>query len=151
MAEIVGLRPPASDEARVLLMAIAGQESAWKHRRQVPVAHARSFWQFERGGGVAGVLSHPGSSGHVRAICEALEIPAHPRDIHEAMAWNDRLAVAMARLLLWTDPQPLPKIGDVDGAWGCYLRNWRPGKQRPKTWPDNYARAMAAVFPARSI
>ena len=59
--------------------------------------------------------------------------------------WDDVLAAAFARLLLFTDPAKLPKLGDADGAWQLYLRTWRPGKPHPHTWPDLYAQALEAT------
>ncbi len=55
------------------------------------------------------------------------------------------LAAAFARLLLLTDAKPLPQIGDVQGAWAYYVRNWRPGKPHPDTWPGLYKQAQAAL------
>ena len=55
------------------------------------------------------------------------------------------VAAGFARLLLWTDPRPLPAIGDVKAAWQYYLRNWRPGKPHEKTWAPLYAEAMEEV------
>jgi len=120
---------PASDPARVLVMAIAGQESNWAYRKQIG-GPARSYWQFEEYGGVAGVLQHPTTSGQARWVCAALDITCDVPTVYEAMAWNDVLAASMARLLLWTDPGRLPDLGDEQGAWNYYLRNWRPGLRK---------------------
>jgi len=141
--QLTGIVP--TQKARVLTMAIAGQESRWAHRLQVPVAYARGFWQFERGGGVAGVLSHPGSRGKIAAVCADLLISCDVATVYEAIAWNDTLAASMARLLLFTDPRPLPEIGDVDGGWSYYLANWRPGAPHPETWPARHATARELV------
>src|SRR5690606_35531315 len=46
-----------SDRATVMLLAIGLQESRFEHRRQIK-GPARGFWQFERGGGVRGVMTH---------------------------------------------------------------------------------------------
>jgi hypothetical protein len=54
-------------------------------------------------------------------------------------------AATMARLLLFTDAEPLPRLGDADGSWNYYLRNWRPGKPHPKTWRALYDAATASV------
>lgn len=132
---------PASDEAHVMVMAIAGQESNWQYRLQQG-GPARSLWQFEKGGGVAGVLSHPASSGKIKEICELLGIACDQNTVYEAMAWNSFLGCAMARLLLYTDAAALPKVGDVNGGWNYYLRNWRPGAPHPEVWPDRYKTAM---------
>lgn len=132
------------DKARVLMLAIAGQESAWEHRLQIG-GPARSFWQFEKGGGVAGVLSHPASAPRIRGVCVALHIPCDVPTVYEAMAWNDVLAASMARLLLYTDPDPLPDMGKVEDGWRFYLRNWRPGLPHHEAWPARYGTAMGLV------
>lgn len=86
---------------------------------------ARGWWMFERGGGVAGVLSHPTTLRHAQSVCLARGVTASPRNVWAALETDDVLAAAFARLLLWSDPEPLP--GDVEGAFAVYLRNWRPG------------------------
>ncbi|MNG31598.1 hypothetical protein D3C84_1174300 [compost metagenome] len=65
--------------------------------------------------------------------------------VYVAIEHDDVLAAALARLLLWTDPGKLPKLGDEQGAWDLYLRTWRPGKPHPETWPALYAQALEAV------
>jgi hypothetical protein len=132
--------------ARVLLLAIAGQESGWESRRQIG-GPARGFWQFERGGAVRGVLNHPVSTHPAAKLCAALAIPADEATVYEALAWSDHLAVGLARLLLLTDPAPLPGIGDEAGGWACYVRNWRPGKPHPDVWPLRHQAAVAAYSP----
>lgn len=142
LASVTGM--PSDDRERVLLLAIAGQESGLASRRQIG-GPARSFWQFERGGGVRGVLNHPASAHRIVQLCAALEIPADEATVYEALAWSDHLAVAMARLLLWTDAAPLPAVGDEAAGWSYYARNWRPGKPRPDAWAARYQAAVAAV------
>jgi len=139
LEDLVGIE--VNDQARVLEMTIAGQESNWQYRLQQG-GPARSFWQFESGGGVAGVLNHPASSASIRTVCDKLRIACNQSTVYEAMAWNDQLAVAMARLLLYTDPAALPAVGQVQAAWDYYLRNWRPGAPHPDKWPGLYQQAM---------
>jgi hypothetical protein len=142
----------ASEPAQVELLAIAIQESGLEYRRQVdsqgnPLSTlARGFWQFEAGGGVAGVMSHPASLPYAQDACMRLYVPWVQDDIHEAIAWNGYLALFFARLLLWTDAAPLPAMGDEQASWNYYQRNWRPGKPNPQAWPANYRLALAAVM-----
>lgn len=135
---------PHTDEARVMLVAIAGQESNWQYRKQVG-GPARSFWQFEEGGGVHGVLNHPSSQDKIITVCNALLISPSVSEVYEAMAWNDLLAAAMARLLLYTDAASLPPLGAQQEAWDYYLRNWRPGAPHPESWPRVYGIALDLV------
>jgi hypothetical protein len=133
--------PVQSPEAEVLMLAIATQESALRHRHQVG-GPARGFWQFERGGGLAGVLGHARTKDQLRAVCGALALPGEIDGLWEALPWCDPLQVTLARLLLWSDPKPLPLIGDKDTAWDCYLRNWRPGKPSRLRWDAAYDGAV---------
>lgn len=135
-----------SPEARVMLVAIGLQESRFVHRAQVPVAHAKGFWQFERGGGVAGVLRHPASQALAKEACFFADVAPNPTDVWNALEHDDVLAATFARLLLWTDPRALPPVGDTNGAWDLYLRTWRPGKPHPQTWPKLHAKARELVL-----
>ena len=148
-----GLRllPPAMDstEARVLMYAIGLQESRFTHRAQVidggGKGPARGYWQFERGGGVTGVLRHPASRFWANSVCNARNIPAQPLNVWLALETDDVLAAALARLLLFTDPARLPAVGEQADSWSYYMRNWRPGKPHPRTWPECYETALKAV------
>jgi len=142
----LALLPSAMDtpQARVLLLAIGLQESRFQHRRQIG-GPARGFWQFERNGGVRGVLTHPASRDDALRICAARDVAPVSATVHATLETDDILAAAFARLLLWTDPLRLPAAGDADGAWALYLRTWRPGKPHPQTWPALYAQALSAM------
>jgi hypothetical protein len=144
MASVLGPRPTVTPAARVMLLAIWGQEGDFKFRRQIG-GPARSYGQFESGGGIAGVLAHPLTGPWARQICAALDIPSDRATVFEAVAWNDHLSVAMTRLLLWTDVTPLPEVGEQAVAYACYAGLWRPGKPGPDRWPGNYSAAVAAV------
>jgi hypothetical protein len=137
-----GLGIAASDSARVLVMAIAGQESRWTARRQVG-GPARSYWQFEQGGGVAGLFRV--TPRQLGTVCAACDVTFDAATVFEAMAWHDTLACAMARLLLWTDPAPLPAVGDRDASWQYYLDLWRPGVPHPESWGGVYDQSLAAI------
>lgn len=127
--------------ARALLIAIALQESGLATRQQMH-GPAHGLWQFEAAG-VSGVLRHHASADRANALCRwrNVEIPA----VYYTLLSDDVLAAGIARLLLWTDPAPLPALGDVAAAWDYYERNWRPGKPRPEAWHYNYAIAHAAL------
>jgi len=143
---------PVSDRARVMVLAIAGQESRWEDRRQIgcytpgkyQTVGARGYWQFEGQYGSVGGLFQS-TRGELSAVCAALDIPFDIPDVYEAIAWNDTLACAMARLLLWVDPQVLPSWGDEDTAYGYYLRGWRPGAPSRERWSTVYPQALALV------
>ena len=148
-----------SAQARVMLIAIALQESRLTHRWQVidpkrpdVKGPARGLFQFEKGtrasrGGVWGVFLHQASKDRLAALCKARSVACDPDAIYAALEYDDVLAAGVARLLLWTDPKALPPVGDADAGWALYLRTWRPGKPHPETWPDLYRQAVAQVQP----
>lgn len=120
-----------SDRAVAMLLTIGRQESLFQHRVQVR-GPARGFWQFEKGtpasrGGVTGVFLHHATAGYARAAAVVRGVSPTPTAVYDALAGDAVLAAAIARLLLWTDPYPLPALGDGDAAWLLYLRTWRPG------------------------
>lgn len=143
MAPLVGIEP--TDQARVLLMAIAGTESNWTERLQGGGGPARGRHQFEGGdmSGLAQVLM--ACPIHAKAVCTALVIPYDRPTIFQAVAWNDTLDCAMARLLLWQHPPKLPALGDVQGAYQYYLDTWHPGAPRPAEWSGYYDQSLAAI------
>ena len=130
---------------RRFMVAIAGQESNWSARVQSGNGPAHSFWQFEKGGGVTGVLNHFSGRAHILKICDALKVTPTPQAVWTEMAKlrGDNLSFAMARLLIFTDRAQVPD--DDEGTWAYYLRNWRPGKPKPKAWARNMAEARRVV------
>jgi hypothetical protein len=130
--------------ARVMLAAIGLQESGFATRRQNG-GPARGYWQFEQGGGVRGVLSHPVTSAYAKSVCQLRAVAPVESDVYAALLSDDLLACAFARMLLFSDSAPLPALDDVSGAWSYYQRNWRPGKPRPDDWSHNYVTARGAV------
>jgi hypothetical protein len=140
----------AGKEATLMLLAIGLQESRFEHRRQVGGGPARGYWQFELGsaasrGGVWGVYLHRATHEDLRLLCRARDCNFDPAPIYRAIETDDVLAAGVARLLLFTDPKPLPAMGEAAKAWDYYLRNWRPGKPHRKSWAGLYAAAVEHV------
>jgi len=134
--------------ARVILAAIGYQESdGYKVRRQYGNGPAAGYWQFERGG-IKGVMSHKASEVLAVQMCRARGVEFRSEDIWQAFQTDDVLAAIFARLLMWTDSQPLPKLNDATGAWKLYAeRCWRPGKPHPDKWPASYAFGLTRGVP----
>ena len=143
-------------QAVVEMLAIQLQEAPNQEQRQIG-GPAVGIWQFEKNGGIRGVLRHPASRPHAVKALKALGIAPNETAVYAAMTSRDDVLDALfARLLLWTDSLPLPPVGDVAGAWELYLRTWRPGawsrgseKQKAalrQKWSINYARAMDQVL-----
>lgn len=128
--------------AERMLLAIGGQESAWKARVQLGNGPARGWFQFELAG-VRGVIRHPGTQRHAKNACDILLVGFDDASVYNTIAFNDALAATFARLLLFSDPRPLPI--DESGAWDYYLRNWRPGKPRPEKWRENWKVANSVL------
>lgn len=104
---------------------------------------ARGWWQFEQP--TIGLLfGHPVAGPRLRSMCEAAWVRAEPDDVWRCLEGHDMLAVGVARLLLFTDPRPIP-LTEAE-AWTCYAsRLWRPGKPHPWKWPHAWRTAMAAI------
>jgi hypothetical protein len=139
-----------SPEARVVLVAIALQETGLRSRWQIlndgGKGPARGLWQFERGG-VAGVHRHHSTHEHLRLLCRDVDCNFEPSAILAMLEHNDQLAAGVARLLLYSDAYPLPRVDDADGAWNLYAeRTWRPGKPHAHTWKANHAKACEVVL-----
>ena len=140
-----------SREARVLLLTTALQESGLLHRYQLVQGRpgvkgpARGLWQFERGGGVKGVLTHRASAALAKEIQEARGHGSGVDAAFQALEKDDVFAAAMARLLYYTDPYNLPEIGQAQRAWNLYLRTWRPGKPHPDKWNGYYTEVVEAL------
>lgn len=135
--------------AKVLLYATNRQENPKRLPQQVG-GPAVGDYQFERGGGVKGVVEHRSVAEITRAVCRERKVQCDTGSIYEALKTDTILAAALARLLYYTDPKALPGVGDEAGAWALYLRTWRPGAyaRQPEElrakWKKSYADAMAA-------
>ena len=140
----------ASPAATAMLLAIGLQESRFEHRQQLG-GPARSFWQFEKGGGIKGVLRHRISKRHAEAVCVLRGVEPTPDAVYAAMTRDDLLGCAFARLLLYTDPRPLPEPGQIVSSWNYYIRNWRPGKPHRHTWDSLYSDALGLMAGAATL
>lgn len=129
--------------ARVMLLTIGQQESRFLYRAQVPSKIARGFWQFEKGGGVKGVLTHMSSASEMTRVLDLIHVTRD--DVYQAIEYHDALAAVCARLLLYTDPHPLPAVSNAEGAWQLYSRVWRPGKPHRETWDVYHTKARQVV------
>jgi hypothetical protein len=153
LSAALALLPDRMDsvQARMMLLAIGLQESRLTHRYQIsPGATggkgpARGLLQFEQGGGVQGVMRHAATKEHAEQICAARGVEWNQLTIWRALEHDDVLAFAFGRLLLWSDPKPLPPLADVWAAWDLYLRTWRPGKPHRSTWAAFHKEARNSV------
>lgn len=146
VAPALALLDPRMDspEARCMLLAIGRQESAFMEREQIG-GPARGLWQFERNG-VLGVMNGHATATAAYNVCTKLGVPWGSTSILAQLAQDDELACVFARLLLWSDPRPLPEVGDLMGAWNVYERCWRPGKPSYTRWKETaYPQAVEAM------
>lgn len=136
--------PDAAQE----VMAICAQETDLRHRRQMGNGPARGLAQFEKGdaksrAGVYGVMNHAASRELTRHVCHERGVVFERDAIWAALEFDDVLAFALARLLLWTDTGKLP-TNQQDG-WATYLRVWRPGKPHPEKWATSWRMAKEVL------
>jgi hypothetical protein len=149
--------PPkmTSANAKAELYTIGYQESEFEHRVQIGNGPARGFWQNERTGGVRGIMNHAAVRDLTKKLCVDRDCNFDSYAIWNRMAEDDVFAAACARLLLWTDPKPLPSaydcaelpeniasVAEQTESWKLYARVWRPGKPHPKKWVKNRRRAV---------
>lgn len=150
-------RIPGGPAPEAMLIAIGLQESRFRVRDQIvpgkppgKIGPATGFWQFERGGGVKGVMSHPASKGPARLMALDAGLDFDANEIWESFAatQGDELACAFARLLLFTDPAALPRLhpDEAEEAWQTYLRCWRPGSPHRETWDAFWNQGLALVL-----
>ncbi len=145
--------PFPTNDPRVLrpLIAISGQEADMQYRDQIESPSgdlvdgpAMGLWQFERGGAVKGVVQHIASRQWAIKLCAERHVSFDTYSIWKALETDDILAAGMARLLIWTDPWPLPT--SQAAVWEMYeKRLWRPGKPHPDKWPGYWALATQVV------
>ena len=139
-----------------MLLAICGQEADWRHRDQIyagkragTIGPATGLFQFERAGGVAGVLRHTATAKLARRWCERADVKHEADAVWRALVGNDALACAFARLLLWSDPRALPKTEEA--GWEAYLWCWRPGKPHRPRWSICWAMAEKELAKAEAL
>lgn len=130
------------------VLAICFQESHLLRRRQMGGGPARGLAQFEKGnpkskGGVWGVMNHYIVGPLAKDVCEKLGVKPDVDTVYNELEHNDVLAFALARLLLWTSPEPLPTTQQA--CWDVYLRTWNPGKPRRADWPQSWLAARGLV------
>jgi hypothetical protein len=152
LAPALVLLPPAmgSPQAWHQQLVMGLQESKLQLRAQVVngggKGPARGLWQFERAGGVKGVLEHSATAELARSVCSDRGVPADPASVWRALETDDVLAAAFARLLLWTDAGPMPEPNQQQLGWQIYQRTWRPGKPHPETWPTHWLRVRRWLY-----
>lgn len=147
--QAAGIR--CSPEALRFLLAIAGQESECTHRYQIltggAAGPARSFWQGEKTGGMVLCVTSRGLDRRItdagKRLCEAASVRPEADAIWRALEGHDGLACGLARLLVLSDPAPLPE--DAGTAWRYYLRTWRPGRPYMEKWSRHWEAAGTAV------
>jgi hypothetical protein len=141
--------PQPSDAARRLMLCIALQESGpnlearYQNSPAASPGPARGWWQFEQGGGVAGVLQHSASRTMAYEVCDHTVVVPQPAAVWRSIEGNDLLACCFARLLIWTDPKAIPTTEEA--AWNYYLNLWRPGKPHRSAWTPNWKTASDTV------
>lgn len=137
-----------SPAAEAMLLAIGLQESDLDDRHQ-DGGPAHGYWQFEKNGGVAGVLRHKDTRALALEVLERLDYDAEyviTSDlVHTIIEHNQIVAAVFARLLLYTVPAPLPARDEPEKGWQQYLFAWRPGKPHPEKWAGFYKQAWDLV------
>ena len=134
----------ADAAGRLALLAFAGQETNWQNVTQIGGGPGRGPWQLGETT-CADVMYNPASEQMVLKVCAAAGVLPTPPTIYDALMTHPlSIGVALPRLLLWCDDNPLPAYGDEDACWACYLRVWKPGSPSRQRWSVVYPQALAA-------
>lgn len=125
-----------------MLYAIHLQEDPRCARWQYGNGPARGLFQMEEIA-VKDVMTRPATKldAHAYFTDRYCDYLYEPHMVHQALAFDDRLAVVFARLNLWNSPGRLPRAHEEVYGWELYLGCWRPGKPKPLTWTDNWRTA----------
>jgi hypothetical protein len=142
---------PDSQEATLCLLAFAGQETGWQNIAQEDGGPGRGPWQFEPAT-CSDVLENPETAEMAWEVCQALSsVPPTGEEVWGALLARPNLAVAFARLDLWSDPHPLPPLNDEAACLRTYARVWRPAWTTEGGTAAADARARFAGVYAQSI
>lgn len=145
--------PMNSPQATAMLLSIGLQESRFLHRRQIG-GPARGVFQFERGGGIKGVMTHQQTRGPLATALTELRyagVLGSAVELHKVVEHNDVVACVFARLLLYTVPLALPTRDEPGLGWSQYIDGWRPGKPHRETWTNFFTEAWHRVDQLESI
>jgi hypothetical protein len=141
--------PYVTDDAARFLLVVALQESgpmlvARYQGYPGEAGPARGWWQFEEGGAVKGVMTHQATKSVAGEVCSDCSVNHDTSAVWRALEGHDVLAVSFARMLVMTDPNPIPT--EEQPAWDYYINLWRPGKPHPDTWPTNWKVASDTIM-----
>lgn len=160
LALLPPIYPATRVQAEVQLVATGLQESRLVHRWQVidvvkpeTKGPARGLLQFERGGGVRGVMRHNLTREMSKHVCAQRGVEWDETAVWLAMEQDDPLSCAFGRMLILCDPVKLAPLGNNAEAFQTYLRCWNPGAFANGTeaeradlrrkWVNNYVTALA--------
>lgn len=139
--KVIALLPARMNtkEAMAFVFAVGFQETRFETRKQYNGGPARSYLQFEEGGGVHGVLNHWASDRLATEVCRERGVKPIAHDVWKAMETDDILGFAFGRLLLYTSPHKVPLEDQRAGAWAMYATElWRPSKPHIDRWPASH-------------
>jgi hypothetical protein len=142
MAKVAKFAPqlPDNRSVRVMLMAVAGLESDWSNR------DGGGLFKIDLGC-VNGLLAHADTEVLLDAALDEFGIiDKTPQHLFDLLGndQGDILCLAMARLVLWSDPDPFPAYDDQASMFAYYQSHWF-GLGAATRWPDVYGQSLAAV------
>lgn len=132
---------------RVLMTSIAGQESNWEHRVQIPSGMAHSLFQIEEAT-IPLIIANPASKELFTVGMDHFQIQDRSAPaLFDLMAdeAGDKVSVLFARLLLWCNPKPIPYEDEEQALFKYYRETWRPKHAVWARWPVVYGQAMMVV------
>jgi len=138
---------PRNRGVEVLMTSIAGTESDWADRVQIPSGMAHGLFQMQLNT-IEEIMVNPASRAifelgmddfgiNTRTAEHLFEIIAHPA--------GDVMAVFLARLDLWCNPNTIPFADEEALLFAYYRDTWRPLRADARRFSWAYGQALSIV------
>jgi len=138
---------PRNRGVEVLMTSIAGTESNWTFRSQIPSGMARGLFQMQLNT-IEDIMANPASKKlwelgmddfgiNTRTAEHLFGIIGHPE--------GDTMAVFLARLDLWCNPHPIPFADEEALLFAYYKDTWRPAHADRHRFALRYAETLPVI------
>jgi len=138
---------PRNRGVEVLMMSIAGTESNWTDRVQIPSGAAHGLFQMQLNT-IEEIMANPASKALFELGMDDFGINNRTAE-HLfgiiATIQGDHMAVFLARLDLWCNPHPIPFADEEELLFAYYRDTWRPAHADRHRFALRYAQALPVV------
>jgi len=138
------LNLPGGEAAELIVVGTAAQETRLERFAQTPSGPARCFLQIEQptfDDLFDNFLDHRPD---LRDLALGMAVPHY--DLFDQLTWNLRFAAAIARLIYYRAPGPLPAASDIEGLAAYYKKFWNTsgGAATPEEFVRNFHALVAS-------